>query len=356
VTLVLAATTFLRRRFVTGCLRWRPHLQAAMAANQSASGEAVMRSTMSKTFAAVLVVVVWQAFGDMTVAGAYSRLVVFGDSVTDPGNAFTLLHTSAVPPFVPVPGVPYARGGHHFSNGATWVEQLGATLHLNPSPGPALQHPVVFSNYAVGGSRARVHLALQVNRFLADFGGVAPSDALYVVHIGSDDLRDALVALQTDPTFATSTAIIADALAAIQASITALASSGARTFLVPNAPDLALVPEVRAADAQVPGTALVATLLASKFNDGLETTLSGLEALLSVTIARLDIFELIHEIVAAPAAFGLTDVENPCITPFTRVSPYCAQPDRFLFWDFIHATRAGHAIISHRALDVLGAL
>ncbi len=32
-------------------------------------------------------------------------------------------------------------------------------------------------------------------RFLADFRGIAPSDGLYVIHIGGDDLRDALVAL-----------------------------------------------------------------------------------------------------------------------------------------------------------------
>lgn len=315
-----------------------------------------MRRTMGKTFAALLVVVLWQAFGGAAVAGAFSRIVVFGDSVTDPGNAFTVLHTSAVPPFLPVPDAPYARGGHHFSDGATWVEQLGTTLHLNPSPGPALQHPVVFSNYAVGGSRARLRLALLVDRFLADFGGVAPSDALYVVHIGGDDLRDALVALQTDPTFATSSAIIAEAVAAIQASITALVSSGARTFLVANSADLALVPEVRAADAQVPGTAAAGTALALMFNVGLEAMLSGLAGALPVTVARLDLFTLINEVVAAPAAFGLVEVETPCITPFTRVSPYCARPDRYLFWDFIHPTRMGHAIIADRALDVLDGL
>jgi phospholipase/lecithinase/hemolysin len=53
------------------------------------------------------------------------------------------------------------------------------------------------------------------------------------------------------------------------------------------------------------------------------------------------------------AGFGLTDVVNPCITPLTRVHPFCSRPDEFLFWDGIHPTRAGHAIIAGRALEAL---
>ena len=312
-----------------------------------------MRTPITKIAATVLLLLLWPIFASPGVADAYSRLVVFGDSITDPGNAFTILRTSAVPPFEPVPTPPYARGGHHYSNGETWVEQLGTSLGLNPSPGPALRRPVVFSNYAVGSSRARVELALQVERFLSDFGGQAPGDALYIIQIGGDDLRDALVALATDSTSATSNAILAEALAGIQAAIENLAASGARTFLVPNSADLALLPEVRVADAQQPGVALAATKLASEFNLALEAILGGFEASLPLKIFRLDLFSLVHEIVADPVAFGLTEVETPCITPFTRVSAYCTRPDRFLFWDFIHPTTAGHAIIRDRALDVL---
>ena len=65
-----------------------------------------MRNTMRTTFAAVLLLLLWPAFGSAGVARDYSRLVVFGDSVNDPGNVFALLHTSAVPPFEPVPGTP----------------------------------------------------------------------------------------------------------------------------------------------------------------------------------------------------------------------------------------------------------
>ena len=55
----------------------------------------------------------------------YHRLVVFGDSLSDPGNAYVLTGASLVPPYTNlIPEAPYARGGHHLTNGATWIEQL----------------------------------------------------------------------------------------------------------------------------------------------------------------------------------------------------------------------------------------
>jgi len=57
----------------------------------------------------------------------FAGLVVFGTSLSDPGNAFALRGEASqapdyqVDPFL-VPSAPYSRGGHHFSNGATWVE------------------------------------------------------------------------------------------------------------------------------------------------------------------------------------------------------------------------------------------
>src|SRR5215831_1456576 len=53
-------------------------------------------------------------------------LVVFGDSLSDPGNAFALVGGTNTPPdysqdFFLVPDQPYARGGHHFTNGPTWI-------------------------------------------------------------------------------------------------------------------------------------------------------------------------------------------------------------------------------------------
>ena len=284
-------------------------------------------------------------------AGPPQRFVVFGDSLSDPGNAFVLVRDVEVPPFDNlIPDAPYARGAQHFSDGATWVEQLSILDHALPSTGPALLNPAMFSNYAVGGARARhvgfFDLSTQVGVFLNDFGGHGPADALYVVFVGGNDLRDALLAP------AQSTAIVQNALLAIQGNLGTLHAAGARNFLVANAPNLGLAPAVRLLG---PAAQSAATFLAAQFNAGLESILEGLEFASGLNIVRFDVFQALNEIVAAPGAFGLTNVTQPCIAVDTKAQPFCANPGTFLFWDGIHPTVAGHRILAKRARAALNA-
>jgi len=291
-------------------------------------------------------------------AGPPHRFVVFGDSLSDPGNAFVLLRDVEVPPFDSlIPDAPYARGALHFSDGPTWVEQLSLLDQALPSAGPALFVPLVFSNYAVGGARARheglFDLSTQVGLFVRDFRGQGPSDALYVVFLGGNDLRDALQALAVDSSGATSLAIVQAALFSIRDNLLTLHAAGARHFLVPNAPDIGLAPAVRLQGSAAQGAA---TFLAAQFNGGLEAILLGLESVLGVEIVRVDVFRMLSEVVAAPAAFGLTDATDPCIALNTRAHAFCASPSNFLFWDGIHPTVAGHRILAERANAALGAV
>ncbi|OGI57175.1 MAG: hypothetical protein A2V58_01355 [Candidatus Muproteobacteria bacterium RBG_19FT_COMBO_61_10] len=283
-----------------------------------------------------------------------SRLIVFGDSLSDPGNAFVLTLDVSLPPFELIPSAPYARGGLHLSNGPTWVEQMGRRLNLSLDTGPALLAPKVFSNYAVGAARARlegaISLGAQVGWFLQNTGGVAPTDALYIVYVGNNDLRDALAALATDPSGATSGMILNAAITAIQDNLLALYAAGARHFLIPNAPNLALLPAMRL---QGPQVQAAGQQLSMNFNSGMAQLLNGLEASMPVKITRLDIFNLLTEAVAAPASFGFTDVEHSCITPGVLRHPFCVSPDTYLFWDGIHPTRAAHAVFAQRAYAAL---
>src|SRR2546422_10941668 len=73
----------------------------------------------------------------------FSGIVVFGTSLSDPGNAFALSGEAATPPDfmldpLLIPSAPYARGGHHFSNGATWVEQFARSVGLRDGVRAAL--------------------------------------------------------------------------------------------------------------------------------------------------------------------------------------------------------------------------
>lgn len=286
-------------------------------------------------------------------ASTHSDIVVFGDSLSDPGNAFVLLGEQSTSPYMLIPSAPYARGGLHFTNGETWIEQMAKKLNNNT--GPAWRTPQTFSNYAVGGSRARargnIHLSTQVGFFLSQHGQI-PEDALYVVFIGGNDLLDAANALLLDNTGATSLLIINDALLALRDNLTALSATGARHFLIVNGPDVSLVPAV-----SLHGDAVVAAAkyLSAQFNLGLVDVVTDISAMFPVEIKQLDVYTLFNSVVAQGEAYGFSDVTGTCITFNVTGNAVCHQPDTYLFWDGIHPTRAGHELIAEHALQVLNA-
>jgi phospholipase/lecithinase/hemolysin len=288
------------------------------------------------------------------------RFVVFGDSLSDPGNYFIEYGQVSTPPFATVPSAPYDVHGYHFSNGPTWIEQLTVELGSRVSGLPALARPGTYTNYAMGRARARANaptfpdfdLSTQVGLFLGDFGGRAPAGATYVIWIGANDLDDALDALQSDPAGATSIGIIQTALGTIAANIQALWAAGARSFLIPNMPDLGLTPAV-----QLAGTAAVgaATQLSEAFDSGLAQVLRQLQALPHIQFITLDVFTLLHAVVSDPQAYRIKDAHDACLTFFVTVDAICTHPNRHLFWDGIHPTVAGHEILEDAARQVLHA-
>ena len=288
------------------------------------------------------------------------RVFFFGDSLSDSGNYFIAFREISQRPFEPVPDAPYAVGGLHFSNGATWAEQLSWMLHSPKSGLPALLAGGEFTNYAVGRARARpgapvfadFDLATQTGRFRGDFHGVAPPEATYAIWIGANDLNDALNALAIDGTGATSQAILTEALGSVATNIQSLWLSGARSFLVLNIPNLALTPAVRAAG---PAAEAAATFLTNAYNTGLNQALVGLGGLPDIRFVRLDVDALLTAIVSDPAAVGLTNAEDACLTFGVVRDPFCRTPNRYLFWDGIHPTKAGHSLVADAAARALAA-
>ena len=293
----------------------------------------------------------------------YSEIFVFGDSLSDPGNVFVVTGEHSVRPFNAdnIPDAPYARGGHHFSNGKTWIEQLSADLKLKGGTGPALRTSA-FTNYAFGAARARMtgvmDLSSQVGLLLSDMQGNIPADALYSVYVGGNDVRDATetffaVFFNTgDPVAAqlAAEAVVGEAVQSIADNILLLTSLGATHFLVPNVPNIGVTPAIQSLG---PQAVAVATGLSSGFNAALEATLFNLENGLGVQIVRLNVFKLINDAVADPDIADLVNVTDACIRPLVRKGAFCNKPDDFLFWDGIHPTRAAHAYLAVAALNAL---
>jgi phospholipase/lecithinase/hemolysin len=286
------------------------------------------------------------------------KLVVFGTSLSDPGNAFALVGGTNTPPdylvdpFFLTPNAPYTRGGHHFTNGPTWIEQLARTLRANVNAEPAFKgaNPRAM-NFAIATSRAREDginpsLALQVNTFLQATGGVASPNALHVIEMGSNDVRDALAAGPG------AQAILLSTLDAIRTNVMTLYAAGARRFLIWNVPNPALSPAIRILNS--PQASAGATLLATTFNQGLDGQIAVLRATLpGIDIVKLDVFQLLNIVVANRVAFGFTNVTTPCITP-SEAPFFCQQPDEYLFWDGIHPTSEMHGIVAQFAELALG--
>jgi len=290
----------------------------------------------------------------------YAAIVVFGTSLSDSGNAFALRGGTNTPPDylldpLLIPSAPYARGGHHFSNGATWVEQFARSLGLAGSVRPAFgSNGVRATNYAVGAARAyddgrNLNLSDQVQTFLSDSGGAAPSDALYVVEMGSNDIRDAFVAFQSGG-FPAAQAILQKAVDSIELNTQVLHQAGARSFLVWLPPNVGLTPAIGTLGA---GAAQLAMFLTQTFNGLLSDKLTKLSALPGISIARLNAYALLNDIVANPQGYGLTNTRQACVTPFDAPF-FCQTPDEYLFWDGIHPTRAAHTIVAQTAASVLG--
>ena len=311
-----------------------------------------------------LVVVLLLSFATASCAFAqeFKRVIFFGDSLSDPGNFSVACRTSLinscvpflVPPFSdPVPSAPYAIGGMHFSNGPTWAEQFAQALHDQTGGSPALLAPQVFNNYAVGRARARAgapvfplfDLSTQVGRFLAD-GKRGSGDDLFVIWIGANDMGDALLDPQNAGT------ILTQALTATLTNVRVLYANGARNFLIVNLPNLALTPFVRSLGpvAQAGATQIDTTynsLLNGYVSTVLPTVLPGTKFI------YLDANAVLEGIVADPAANGLQDVTDSCLTFGVTAGAFCSDPKTYLFWDGFHPTTTGHSVLAKAAVTAI---
>ena len=130
----------------------------------------------------------------------FSGIAVFGTSRPIQATRSCCWATREPPPDfmlnpLLIPSVPYAKGGHHFSNGATWVEQYG-----NRWPGRQRPRGVERQRHGGhqfrGGRRQGLRRRHQLQSHPAGghvphaFRGRGDSQALYVIEMGSNDIRD----------------------------------------------------------------------------------------------------------------------------------------------------------------------
>ena len=287
-------------------------------------------------------------------AAAYTGVYFFGDSLTDVGNVQNVYAGLPHPPGAPavIPGDPYDSQGRA-SNGDLWADGFAAGLGYSATPSS-----IGGNDYAYGGARTRYQvlgppflgILDQVNAYTG-LPGDAEAGALYVLWGGANNLQDIIVGKTTDA-LGNPVPGVGGTVSDLALAIQTLYADGVRNLLVPNVPDLALVPRV----AEYGSAAQVAAYqLTLAFNSLLASALVSLEnSLAGLDIIEFDTYSALYDIVGDPGAYGLSNVTNRCYTGddvgFTGGGSVCADPDSYLFWDGIHPTSAVHGILADRML------
>jgi outer membrane lipase/esterase len=260
----------------------------------------------------------------------YSQIVVFGASLSDNGNA-----TTVVPGLFP--GAPYYPG--RASNGLLWIDLIAADLGNEVKP-----FVNGGTNYAVGGARTceisgtspnPFDMCYQTNLYLAAVLNRADASALYVIDaatVGNNIfavINNGLSQSEITTTAPTDIAKIMDKLY----------KAGARQFLVTNVPDVGATP--RGQGLPSPATA---TALSNGFNATLNNELANFRASHSGADVRLADFKAAVAITA-----GFTNTTDPCVVNLVS----CATPDTYTYWDNLHPTAATGRNMAKAALAVL---
>lgn len=267
---------------------------------------------------------------------AYSKVVAFGDSLSDNGRG-AALSAGNFPPAL------YYPAGR-FTNGPVAAEYLanalGATL----------------SDYAVGGAMTGIGnynyltnspAGLSLIPTLANTGmaqqisgwnsaGLDSAHTLFLLWGGPNDI---FYGLATNP--GNMPGVIQGAITNLASDIGVLYGLGARNFLVPNMPDLGKSPEVVAQGA---GAQAIMTGISVAFNSGLQGGLASLAGLPGIQLYSADTFAMMNAAIANAPALGLTHTITGCLQDGVAAATFGTCPG-YLFYDHVHPTTAGHAIL-----------
>ena len=296
----------------------------------------------------------------------YDSLIVFGDSVSDTGNAFILTKSLGADPALPPSESPHKTYFHgRFANGPILFEHLWESL--KPNGGPVLPSlaiaqlpPRTAVSFAFGTSGTGENcfpvpgLLCQVGLFAQSLNGSQPSKrALYAIFSGANDVLSAPNPF--DP------AVVAGIVAHVSEAVQQLYALGARDVIVVNMANLGLSPLITS-----PPLKAALNQLAQQHNAALASALSGLSGTLpGIRIIPVDVYSHVQSLVAtsafdfvtpalAPAnAFCLFDGAVPTGINCQDVPTF--KVDRiYFFWDVEHPTKAAHANIGaliHRTLE-----
>jgi phospholipase/lecithinase/hemolysin len=313
-------------------------------------------------------------------------MIVFGDSLADSGNLPSLTYliptTDPEAPITQGPVVPpptrYDRG--RFSNGRVFSEDVARRLgtYLVPSN---TYNGEGGANFAHGGASTG-ELALvpggfpvpgilgQVEQYLSQYRSQYRSgqasmpgdpDTIHLIVGGANDYILGILyeqGLLAPPQPSLAPLPSPDPQVVIENLVTAITwlyeDAGARVFVVPNLPDLGVIPLC----APFHGFCESLSLLAADHNQRLEQSLDDLESVFpDATFVQVDFYGLFDRVLMNPSRFGFSDAEghpvagpaSGCLFEQPFLATNCTKVATFasdqIFWDEEHPTWKAHRLM-----------
>jgi outer membrane lipase/esterase len=270
-------------------------------------------------------------------ASPFGAEVVFGDSLSDDGNISIASGYPSIMKFTTNPGqivdenlashygltlAPSLLGGTDYAWGGAGI--------LNNDPGTPAGVPLI---------------STQIQTYLAANPKLNPH-TLYSVLGGANDIFYAatLASMNLETSTQAGTAVETAAQEEVTL-IGGLKAAGARYIIVYNLPDIGITP---LAASEGPAGQAAFTALSEGFN----TILNSWLGVIGTNIVPVNLFSLVHEVAAAPQAYGFTNATTPACTtasslnctPATLVAPNAAST--YLFADSVHPTTGLDALIA----------
>ncbi|CED82288.1 SGNH hydrolase-type esterase domain [Phaffia rhodozyma] len=268
----------------------------------------------------------------------FSRLVMFGDSLSDNGNGTGVLSNGTRPN-------PDLFWRYRWSNGPVWIEDLAERMD------------VPLFDYASGGATVnntrtpayltnvtgRVPSALeQIDTFISltnsSSGRNTLDDTLFAIWIGSNDL---FAKIESNISF-TGADLIRDTFIGIEK----LQAAGAKYFVINNIYDIGR-PFIDLMGSEI---ASVMTNSLIDYNNALDSEVnSQASAVQNATLPTaefvvVDTWVAAKAILSQPQAYGLANetIGRRCVIG----SSICSDPDSYFYWDAIHPTRVVHSLFA----------
>ena len=271
------------------------------------------------------------------------NLLVFGDSLSDMGNAKdSVLNVPDTPP--------YWQG--RFSNGMVWVEYLSQAYGVTTTYGSGTS---AGDNRAFGGAQTGAgfsylllpNVGSQITSYLANVQSSFAANDVVSLWAGGNDF---LYGTANADTIATN----------MESHIRQLETAGATSFIIPNLPPLEKTPEILSRSQTQQQN--IASEVAS-YNSKLATLVNSLRLELGITIHSVDAYSIFNDIIANKAALGLTNTQssacsgNAGLLPLPICSngdPVASNVDEYIFFDKAHPTRVMHQYIGRFAVESIG--